>query len=322
LGEGSSNNTISNNDLSTWGGSYGIYLYFSDNNTISGNIVIRTIIGVYMCYSNQNIITDNTFSYCTMKPISSGMYLLESNNNVISGNTITNNEYYGIYLGNAKGNTVSNNTISDNESTGILVGGDDNTIKDNIISNNWYGGIYISWGSFNTVSGNTISNNYRGILLDDDNNTIVENNIRYNGEGIYVSSSSDNNIIHHNDFINNTVQAYSTGLDNTWISTNHVGNYWSDYNGTDENPYYGIGDTPYVIDEDDQDDYPLMWKWFPGDLDGDGYVGSNDEAIFSAAYGSQMGDPNYNPIADLDYDGDVDADDLFIFTGNYGKSDP
>jgi len=44
------------------------------------------------------------------------------------------------------------------------------------------------------------------------------------------------------------------------------GNYWSDYNGTDlfsgsyqnETGSDGIGDTPYVIDENNQDNYPLI----------------------------------------------------------------
>jgi len=54
------------------------------------------------------------------------------------------------------------------------------------------------------------------------------------------------------------------------------GNYWSDYNGTDlfSGPYQnetgsdGIGDTPYGIDENNQDRYPLMkpYPWGPHDV--------------------------------------------------------
>ena len=35
------------------------------------------------------------------------------------------------------------------------------------------------------------------------------------------------------------------------------GNYWSSYNGTDAN-LDGVGDTPYIIDDYNQDNYPLM----------------------------------------------------------------
>jgi len=267
--EGSSNNIISNNDLSKWGGSYGIYLKYSDNNTIIGNTVIGKFIGIYMLYSNQNTIRNNTFSYCTVGPISShsGTYLIESNNNVISGNTITNNEDYGIYLKNANGNTVSNNTISDNENVGILVGGDDNTIKDNTISNNWHEGIYISWGSFNTVSGNTISNNYHGIYLDDDNNIITENTLSNNDYGVYLWDASSSTF-YHNNFVNNTQQVgmYYSNNNNWDDGYPSGGNYWSDYTGVDEKSgpnqdqpgSDGIGDTPYVIDANNQDNYPLM----------------------------------------------------------------
>jgi parallel beta-helix repeat protein len=252
LEEDSSNNIISNNDLSTWGGKYSIYLKYSDNNTIIGNTVTGKFIGIYIVCSNYNTIRNNTFSYCTIKPISSGMYLRESNNNVISGNTISNNNY-GIYIDGAN-NIVSDNIISDNENTGIWVGGDDNTINDNTISNNWSSDIYISFGSFNTVSGNVISNSGCGIVLDDDNNTIVENTIQNNEQGIYSYSAS--NTFCHNNFVNNTQQVVVYYSSNNWDDGYPSGgNYWSDHDCTG-NP--SDGSQPYIIDANNIDHYPFQ----------------------------------------------------------------
>ena len=38
------------------------------------------------------------------------------------------------------------------------------------------------------------------------------------------------------------------------------GNFWSDYNGIDNNND-GIGDTPYIIDENNSDNFPLMMPY-------------------------------------------------------------
>jgi len=69
----------------------------------------------------------------------------------------------------------------------------------------------------------------------------------------------------HNNFINNTQQAYIpySGYANLWDDGYPSGgNYWSDYTGLDANDD-GIGDIPYLIDADNQDRYPLMHLWSP-----------------------------------------------------------
>jgi len=72
-------------------------------------------------------------------------------------------------------------------------------------------------------------------------------------------NNSANNLIFHNNFINNTIQVSSSGSTDFW-DNGQQGNYWSDYNGTDSNQD-GIGDTPYIIEENNTDRYPLMAQY-------------------------------------------------------------
>ena len=96
---------------------------------------------------------------------------------------------------------------------------------------------------------------------------IRSNTIRNSTDiGIFLPESAGNRI-YHNNFINNTVQAYVTpNYNNTWDNGYPSGgNYWSDYTGTDEykGPDQDIpgsdfrGDTPYIINTNNTDYYPL-----------------------------------------------------------------
>jgi len=176
---------------------------------------------------------------------------------VISDNNIhSNNNGINIYY--SSDNIVFNNNISNND-CGIWIC---QLSSNNLISNNNaysnYNGIYLYYSSNNVISNNNVSsNNDYGIYLHHSSNNLISDNNAYSNNlyGIYLYYSSNNNTIYHNNFINNTDQVWSDSV-NVW-DNGKEGNYWSDYTGQDLNGN-GIGDTPYVIDENNQDNRPLM----------------------------------------------------------------
>jgi len=244
----------------------GIVLILSSNNSIYGNSITANGVGIDLYYY--------------------------SGHNSIYRNNITNNSYYGIYLHYYSGyNSIYGNSITANEAGIYFSRSSNNSIYGNNIRGN-SDGIYLDTSSNSSICGNNITDNGVGIYLDDSSNSnIYGNNIRDNNNGMYFYYSSDNSIygnsitnnrvyginlwssldnrFWHNNFIGNAEQIciWTPGHTNFWDdSYPSGGNYWSDYAGVDNysGPYQnetgsdGLGDSPYVIDENNQDNYPLM----------------------------------------------------------------
>ncbi|MGD6807056.1 MAG: right-handed parallel beta-helix repeat-containing protein [Candidatus Bathyarchaeia archaeon] len=155
------------------------------------------------------------------------------------------------------------------------------SIERNNITNNSIGILFSSYGRYsnNAIIGNNIVGNNHGIDLhmghegDASGNIVSFNQIAHNQAGIYFLWMGDyyswkpdpfqmNNRIYSNNFVDNSKNVvnghviYDPDCANIW-DNGSKGNYWSDYNGTDSNRD-GIGDTPYVIDANNIDRFPLM----------------------------------------------------------------
>lgn len=194
-----------------------------------------------------------------------GIHLIHANNSNVSFNNLVNN-FVGIQLDYSSHNVILSNNASLNNNHGIELfeSSDNNIIAENDISSN-LDGIEILHSSNNIISQNRFfSNRGDGILLYASggvtrNNTINNNDFSYNAHGValYYSGASNNRIFHNN-FINNIAQAFSSEATNIWdIDYPYGGNHWSDYIGGDSDGD-GIGDTPYIIDANNLDHYPLM----------------------------------------------------------------
>jgi parallel beta-helix repeat protein len=121
-----------------------------------------------------------------------------------------------------------------------------------------------------TIAWNNIANNgASGIwLIESSGNQFYENNLVENYAGVWFNWAEGNHFYHNNFVLNTHYQTYSQNWKNLWDDGYPSGgNYWKpnlrtvdSNNGLYQNDTGadGIGDTPYVIDANNTDEYPLM----------------------------------------------------------------
>jgi len=212
----------------------------------------------------------------------------------ISGFYVTNGSHSGIFLTMNYG-LIQNNRVENCQGGIVLFGSYFSLIENNTLYDN-HQGIELSHSSYNTVKRNKLTGHSLAILLgysysnlleaniiagngmgfwlqNSNDDSIVQNNVSDNSLGIWLFPNSDHNNIFHNNFLENSNHVtVSSDSMNTWDdSYPSGGNYWSNYSGVDlfsgscqnETGSDGIGDTQYVIDENNRDNYPLMKPWSP-----------------------------------------------------------
>jgi parallel beta-helix repeat protein len=247
-----------------------------------------------------------------------------ANNVRISSFTIQHSRDAGnaIWVNGYVSNVISDNIIASNAwGDGIRIHiSSGNVISNNIVTNSSATAIGFDWAYNNTVYNNTIINNYIGIGADNPsyNNTFSENTIINNSYGLLVSIYDSK--FFHNNIINNDVQAsfYSPSYINTW-NNSCEGNYWSNYDGSDLDGD-GVGDTPFVINSNNIDYYPLMNPyWNPADINHDMKVNVRDVFATARAFGSDPSHVNWNCHVDIVVDGTVNVRDIFLVAKNFGK---
>jgi parallel beta-helix repeat protein len=293
-------NTCENNNI-------GISFTGSDCRLIGNSVANNSLIGIYLMYSHNNTIANNTF---VSDGLLAGTYKNSVKNNTVYDNTV-NGEHL-IYL-----EDVSDQIITDAGQV-ILVNCNNITVKNFDLSDTTVG-IELFETSDSSILDTNVSNNSYGILLGySSNNVLMGNDVSNNVYGISLFLSSDNMVYHNNLVDNNIDQASDNIGTNSWDNGYPCGgNYWSDYeekypdaSGIGES---GIWDAPYDIPggAGAHDHYPLMQQSpsQKGDLNGDNKITPADAVI--ALTIAVSGGENYN--ADIDGDGKVTAlDGLMI----------
>ena len=268
------NNILRNNAFAN--NTYGIELGWAGGNVLRGNIMTNNNYSLGISGGSiYSLINDiDSSNIIDGKPV---YYLVNQRNLIINSSTFPSIGYLGIV--NSTNITVKDITLLKNKQ-GLLLAYTQNSTIINVTTSENHQGITLIESTDNVLVKSRASGNTVGIFLwRSDNNKITETTLLNNEYGIRLWHS-DNNTLYHNNFIENLIQVndtirewlypwqyyyhYSKNIwDNSYPSG---GNYWSDCTGVDlySDPYQnetgsdGIGDVPYIIDENNVDNYPLM----------------------------------------------------------------
>ncbi len=236
----------------------GIHLYNADHCNIYDNNVSDDDYGIYLRYSSNNTLTDNTANSNNWL----GIILSSSSNNTLSNNIASTNGIYGIFLSHSS----NNNVLSDNIALNNIIGLEDssnNTLMSNIMSyfdlqghidlhfdnqidtSNLVNGkpIYYIKGATDTVYNSStnagvfyciscvnvtvknkkLNNNSARIFLWNTTHSRIQNVSVSNGNGISLRFSSNNSLT------NNTANSNSVGIllyssNNNTLANNNANN--------------------------------------------------------------------------------------------------
>jgi parallel beta-helix repeat protein len=191
-----------------------------------------------------------------------GVHLLHVKNCVVTKNNVLGHQYSpGIWLYGSSQNTITENTVTGVVEYGrgiqLLSHSDKNYIINNVIESNRIG-LELHQSNHNIIYNNIFEeNSARQIEFTESNSNIVCGNTLGNSEVVVDLDRSTDNHFFHNYFISFVYDMARVDLFNKWDNGYPSGgNCWGNYMGTDADQD-GIGDTPYIIDENNIDRYPL-----------------------------------------------------------------
>ena len=263
----SSSNTVSENSIIS--NEYGIRLLSgsANNNICMNNITTNTEYGIWVDSQwnnvSENVLKNNRF----------GIWLSHSSSNTLRSNTMNNNTYNFGVEGSTRddlANDVDSSNTVDGKPIYYLVDKEDFAVpldggylalinctrtsaQDLNLSNNGNGVFLVSTTNA-TIKNNVVTLNYQGIYLDSTStqNVMEGNNITANGYGIMQAGSSSNTMINNTIADNAEFGVYLSSSSNNTMAQNLIKNntwaglqlYYSHDNTIDENKiinnYQGI----------------------------------------------------------------------------------
>ncbi len=226
---------------------FGIYLEKSQNGRVYHNNIVGDAVeefnsgnGIQLWYC-QNIEVDQNI----VQHVRDGIYLEFSDNITIKNNTSSNNVRYGLHFMFSNDDIYENNHFENNGAGVAVMFSKKIRMLNNVFRKNWGTasfGLLLKEINDAEISGNTFEENTIGINIEGSNRIAYENNgFIKNGWAIKVRGACYTNSFRNNNFLYNSFDiSYNSKLNDNVFEKN----YWSNYTGYDLDKD-GIGDVPY-----------------------------------------------------------------------------
>jgi parallel beta-helix repeat protein len=185
--------------------------------------------------SSDNVTIESLTVTRTTSVLSGGGILVSRSARVVISDTQITNANTGVTLDLSTNCAFSDDVIANNTNAVLIYGSSGNVFSNNAVLDNSLGVIFSGYLNSNVFSDNTFS----GDVVD-----------------VFLSADTNGNLFYHNNFLDQNPIKVNAPSTNVW-SLDGEGNYWASYNFSGPSTS-GIGEEPYYIDKNNQDNYPLM----------------------------------------------------------------
>tara|TARA_R110002167_G_scaffold278424_5_gene484270 strand:- start:90 stop:1220 length:1131 start_codon:yes stop_codon:yes gene_type:complete len=226
---------------------FGIYIEKSHHGKIYNNSIMGDAIdeynsgnGIQLWYSKNIEVVGNKVQH-----VRDGIYLEFSDNVTIDNNTSSNNLRYGLHFMFSNDDIYTNNTFENNGAGVAVMFSRNIKMNHNTFKKNWGTasfGLLLKEINDAEINGNTFEENTVGINIEGSNRIDYKNNnFIKNGWAIKVRGACYTNHFINNNFLYNSFDiSYNSNLNDNIFDEN----YWSEYTGYDLDKN-GFGDVPY-----------------------------------------------------------------------------
>lgn len=226
---------------------FGIYLEKSNNGKVYHNKIIGDAVdeynsgnGIQLWYSKNVVVEKNIVQH-----VRDGIYLEFSDDITIKDNTSTDNLRYGLHFMFSNDDIYTNNIFENNGAGVAVMFSKRIKMIGNTFRKNWGTaafGMLLKEINDAEISGNTFEENTIGINIEGSNRIkYSNNNFIKNGWAVKVLGACYANTFTKNNFLYNSFDiSYNSRINDNVFDQN----YWSDYTGYDLDKN-GVGDVPY-----------------------------------------------------------------------------